>query len=100
MRSIVADLILNTALACDAHGVVFPHNLLTGVSVLPRKSSVVPKCHEFQASSSLNEAEFREYAELLHRSKHGELPLKELLHKLMELFGPRRKHLLTSEFFS
>ncbi|VDP06742.1 unnamed protein product [Heligmosomoides polygyrus] len=32
---------------------------------------------------------------MLHRSKHGELPLKELLHKLMELFGPRRKHLLT-----
>ncbi|XGW25688.1 hypothetical protein V3C99_006808 [Haemonchus contortus] len=47
------------------------------------------------ASSSLTEAEFREYAELLHRSKHGELPLKELLHKLMELFGPWRKHLLT-----
>ncbi|KAK6750629.1 hypothetical protein RB195_002542 [Necator americanus] len=47
------------------------------------------------ASSSLNEMEFREYAELLHRSKHGELPLRELAHKLMELFGPRRKHLLT-----
>ncbi|KAK6052370.1 hypothetical protein COOONC_10125, partial [Cooperia oncophora] len=48
------------------------------------------------ASSSLTEAEFREYAELLNRSKHGELPLKELLHKLMELFGPWRKHLLTT----
>ncbi|KAL6738658.1 hypothetical protein Aduo_012182 [Ancylostoma duodenale] len=47
------------------------------------------------ASASLNELEFREYAELLHRSKHGELPLRELAHKLMELFGPRRKHLLT-----
>ncbi|KAK6028271.1 hypothetical protein OSTOST_05687 [Ostertagia ostertagi] len=50
-----------------------------------------------KASSNLTEAEFREYAELLHRSKHGELPLKELLHKLMELFGPWRKHLLTSK---
>ncbi|EYB83001.1 hypothetical protein Y032_0345g3115 [Ancylostoma ceylanicum] len=48
-----------------------------------------------KASASLNELEFREYAELLHRSKHGELPLRELAHKLMELFGPRRKHLLT-----
>ncbi|CAJ0603245.1 unnamed protein product [Cylicocyclus nassatus] len=47
------------------------------------------------ASASLNELEFREYAELLHRSKYGELPLRELAHKLMELFGPRRKHLLT-----
>ncbi|VDL70257.1 unnamed protein product [Nippostrongylus brasiliensis] len=53
-----------------------------------------------QASSSLTEAEFGEYAELLHRSKYGELPLQELLHKLDELFGPYRKYLLTSKFFT
>ncbi|EYB83002.1 hypothetical protein Y032_0345g3115 [Ancylostoma ceylanicum] len=61
---------------------------------LSRKPRFAPAVN-FIASASLNELEFREYAELLHRSKHGELPLRELAHKLMELFGPRRKHLLT-----